>query len=174
MNENAMIGVYGILQKELRREEQLGEYAQPLKSKNDDESDTDAKGLYKFLSAYLVDVSERDLNERKGIFNDIVNSLTQEYFLNNFLLAIFMLENFVGEDGSVPQKITLLPKIRRLIKHMQKGIIEEQDNALDIIKDSKIAASNICEIFRGGFERTKAMREWSAAQWREAAKGKYA
>ena len=174
MNEDAMIGVYGLFQQALRNEGHLGSYGQPINNKNDDESDVDTKQIYRFLSEYLRGMSEAKLNLRKEVFNNIVRGLTKEYYLNTFLLGIFILENFVGEEGSVPQKITLLPKINRLIKHMQKGIIETQDDPLNTIRDSKLAASNICSLFRGGIETTKAMRKWKVDSWRKAAREQYA
>ncbi len=123
MNEDALIGVYGIFQRALRIEGKIGYYGNPITERNDDESDSDTISLYKWLSAYLAAISEVKLNERKETFNDIVRGLEKEYFLNDFLFGIFMFENLVGNSGTVPQKIVLIPKINRLIKHMKKGII---------------------------------------------------
>ena len=164
-----IIAIYGLWQMELKKEGVLGQYAEPLNSKHDTESIEDAKAIYKWLSYQLIDVSEQAINRQKSVFNDIVNKLEQEYLLNMFMLAIFMLENMLGEDGSTPQKIVFMPKVNRLVKHMRAGIMKHQDEeAFRIVKDSKIAAGNIIRVFNGEPELTKQMRNWSAKQWREA------
>ena len=176
MNEDVLIAIYGIVQKTLRQDEMLGSYGQPLKKRLVSEEDYDTVAIYKWLSQYLRGVSEHRLNERAKVFNDYVRKLTPEYWLNNFLLAIFMLEYELTEYGTTPQKIVLSPKIDRLVKVMRKGIMEvaqkDGDDGIAIVKDSKIAASNICRMMRGLPELTKQMREYRLNKWKQAAKEK--
>jgi len=175
MNEDILIAVYGIIQKSLKMSDLLDMYGRPIKKPKTNEEDRTTIELYQWLAYRLKRVSETTMNHRKEIFNDHVRKLEKEYYLNNFILAIFLFENELSEFGTTPQKIVLMPKITRLIKIMRKGIIEladkNGDDGVSIVRDSKIAASNIVRLFRGLPELTKAMRAYKADQWRRAGKG---
>jgi len=155
MNSDILIAVYGIIQSALREEGLLGDYAQPLKAKAAD--DLDIIALYKWLSEFFKGVSEKSLNQRKEKFNEIVRSLEKEYYLNNLLLALFLFEDLVSTTATRPQQIILQPKLNRLIKYIRQEIIK--DMGFEVVKDSKIAASNIRRRFEGLPELTKKMRE---------------
>ncbi len=171
-DRDQVIAIYGIMQIELKKEGVLTASAVPIEDKGYGESIQDGLSLYKWLAEQLRHTPEHAINQRKGIFNDIVRGLEQEYLLNMSLMAIFMLEYMIGEDGNTPQKIIIMPKVNRLIKHLRAGIIKEQEpDGLRIVKDSKIGASNIMRVFNGGYELTKEMRSWKAEQWRKAAQG---
>jgi len=177
MNEDVLIAIYGILQTSLRSSGLLGEYGQPLTSKHLDEEDRTTIELYRWLAERLRRITEGTLNRRKEVFNAHVRQLEQEYLLNNFILALFLFETELGEFGTTPEKIVLMPKLNRLIKLMRVGIIalaeENGDNGISIVRDSKIAASNIARLFRGEPEITKKMREYKAQKWRRDAARKY-
>ncbi len=170
MNNNQqdiLIAIYGILQIDLKKDKLLTATGAPLNTKGDTEPIQDAKSLYKWLAEQLITVPETTINNRKGRFNDIVRGLNQEYLLNMYLMAIFMLENYLDTYGTTAQRIVLMPKINRSVKHMRAGIIKEQDDGIRIVKDSKIGASNVSRRFTGKIELTKEMRKYRANKWKK-------
>ncbi len=168
-DRDQLIAIYGLFQIELKSIEVLDSGGAPVVSKKHSEANFDALGLYKWLALKLKYVPEHAINKRKEVFNTIVKGLNQEYFLNMSLMTVFMMEYLITTDGSKAQKIVLMPKINRLIKFLRMGILEEQEEGLRIVRDSKIGASNVMAIFNGGYELTKEMRSWKADQWRKAA-----
>lgn len=167
MDQQILIAIYGLLQKELRLEGLLDEYAAPLKSK--DAVSTECINLYKWLAEALIRVPESTLNEEKEYFNDIVKGLTADYYLNNLLFSLFLFEGLVSAQGTVPQKIVLMPKISRAIKDFRKELIEGSDeNAIAISQDSKRAATNIIRHIEKRPEITKAMSQYRLNKWKEA------
>ena len=167
-----LIAIYGIMQIELKKEGVLTASAVPIKDKSYGESIQDGLSLYKWLAEQLKTVPEKSINERKNRFNEIVRGLEQEYLLNMSLMAIFMMEQMIGTDGNTPQKIVLLPKILRLVKHLRAGIMLEQEEGIRIVQDSKIGASNVMRVFTGMPELTKAMRKANADKWRHVKENK--
>ncbi len=170
MNRDVLIAIYGITQMSLKEEDDLDSIGKPRSNKHDNELTRDSKDLYKWLSYKLKGVTEYQINDRKGKFNEIATRLEKEYLLNMFLMAVFMFEQELDDHGTKPEKIVLAPKISRIIKKMREGIINKQENGQDIVRDSKIGASNIIRGFNGQPELTKKMREYKLRVWRDAAK----
>jgi len=161
-----LIAIYGLLQIELKSDELLINGI-PVKGKHSDIAN-DALYIYKWLAKELKDVSEASLNKKKSVFNDIVKGLNKEYYLNMSLLTLFMLEWLFTNKGTKSQQILFIPKINRLIAHSSDMVKRHNEDSFNIIRDSKIGADNIMNIFNGGIEITKAMRRYKVAKWRLA------
>ncbi len=171
MNKDQLIALYGIMQIEMKHEGLLTSMGAPApkKAKDLSEANLDALSLYKYLAEQLRNVPESTINSRKEVFNGIVKSIEQNYLLNMSLFGMFMFEDILERDGTTAQKITLMPKINRLIKWLRAGIIREQAEGLRIAKDSKRGASNVIRIFNGEAELTLEVRNLNAQKWRNIA-----
>lgn len=164
MNQDVLVAIYGIIQADLR-DGYLDAYGATHKDKNDSELTSDAKAVYEWLRIYLKHLSQKDITMAGEKFNVIAISMEQEYQMNMFMLAIFMFEDELGARGTNPQKIVLMPKLNRIIKNMRSGIMTLLGDGFDIVRDSKIGASNVVRRFHGLPELTKQMREWKRLQW---------
>jgi len=173
-NEDMLIAIYGLQQTALKREKLIDGNAVPIKQKIRKQDDRDALDLYKWLAEQLINFSEQTINDRKQIFNSIVNKLEKEYLLNMYLMSIFMLEEYLDLYGNKAQKIIVSPKINRLNEFFRAQIMlaEGEEKGLSIVRDSKIGSSNVIRGFLGQPELTKAMRKYKADLWRRAAKQK--
>ncbi len=171
LNRNQLIALYGIMQIEMKHEGLLDDIGAPAHKKAKDltEANLDALSLYKYLAQQLRSVPESTINSKKEVFNDIVKGIEQNYLLNMSLFCMFMFEDILGRDGTTAQKITLMPKINRLIKWLRAGIIREQEDGLRIAKDSKRGASNVVRLFNGEAELTLEVRNLNAQKWRNIA-----
>lgn len=169
MNIDVLVAIYGIIQADLR-DGYLDAYGATQKGKNDSELTSDVKAVYEILRVNLKFLNQEEISKAGEKFNTIITAMAPEYSMNMFLLAILMLEGELSINGSNPQKIILMPKVKRIIKNLEQGITKQQDDGFDIIRDSRIGASNVLRRFRGLPEKTKAMREWRLNQFREAAR----
>jgi hypothetical protein len=167
-----MIAIYGLMQKVLKTHKLLDSKGKPLKIKNIEMHEQDAIALYDWLAQSLRKISEDKLNTQAQVFNAVAKSLSNEYWLNLYLLALFMTESLLENDMSTLDKNMLMPKVERMIKHVRKGIIdangEKPEEGRQTIIDSKICSSNIHRKFSGKAELTKEVREKNRNKWKEA------
>ena len=172
-----MVAIYGALQKVLKGQDLVDDNGKPLRVKNKHmtELKQDSLKLYEWFADALKDVSEYKLNKEVNVFNDIAKSLHDNYWLNMYLLALFMAELFFEEHASPFDKNKMMPKINRMIKGVSLGISDVNDDTIkgqQIIKDSKVAASNIYRKFTDQAELTKEVRNARLNQWKEASRNK--
>ena len=172
MNEtktNILVSIMGMFQKHLSHINLLQNSKYPIKTKNQSEFQSDALALYEFLAQKLYNVSEHQLNIKKENFNTIARKLSDDYYLNMYVLALFMLETYLESE---PKHIyhRMIPKVKRNIQYMRKNIIKENENrdikGQAIMQDSKIGSSNIMRIFSKQPELTKEIRTLNLNKWK--------
>ena len=168
-----LVAIYGIFYFTLKDYELIEpESAIPykLKGQRNNQKNNDSIAVYKWLSERIRGLSPSELQTRAKKFNEIVRSLEDNFFLNQYLMGIFMLEYYLINEASGLDANLILPKVNRLIKEMRKGIIKanvEKDGD-EIILDSSQGASNIWRLFNGQAQLTKKVREARLRMWREA------
>ena len=170
-----LVAIYGIFYFTLKENKLIGERAEPLKLKgtSKNQKNDDSIAVYKWLSEQIKGLSTSQLKTRAGKFNDIVKALQDNFFLNQYLLGIFMLQYYLEEEASVFTKNMMMPKVERLIKAMREGIKKTNgDKGTDIILDSSKAGSNVWRMFNGKVQLTKELREARRKMWKEAARKK--
>jgi hypothetical protein len=143
MDIELIVAIYGLFQQTIKEQD----------FSTMDMSDHDAIALYKWLGENVKHLSSEQLGEKAKKFNKIVRELENEYYLNNFLMALYIFEDLVAIEGSRSQQLVLGPKLNRLIKHIRL------QTGLEANRDSKLAASNVRRRFNNLPELTKKMRE---------------
>jgi hypothetical protein len=156
---------YGLADKETA-------YPKKLKGKDDNQKNNDSIAVYKWLSEKIRGLSGKQLQERAKKFNNTVEALKDNFWLNQYLLGIFMLQHYLENEADTYSKNLILPKTTRLIKVMREGIINTNENGNDIILDSSKAASNVWRMFNGKAQLTKEVRDARIRMWKEAARNK--
>ena len=153
--------IYGILQLELRERKLVDYNGNIVKSRGRDINDEDTLKIYEFFANKVKDQSRSELNERVKVFNEKSSKLHDDYLVNMLLLDLFLVDEWLVEQ---PRDINLYitPKIKRLSKYAQSTL------SRDVIKDSKIAASNIYRMMDSRPELTKEVREARLNRWRKA------
>jgi len=172
-----LIAIYGIFYFTLTEMKLLGEYAEPLKirKKDKDEKKEDSIAIYKWLAEKMRGISENQIKERIQTYNGMIKKLHDDFFLNQYLMGLYMLDHYLHNEGSDLDRNLILPKVKRLIKTMRINIIRvnSEKNGNEIIIDSSHAASNIWRMFNGKAQLTREIREARIAQWKEEKRKKY-
>ena len=78
--------------------------------------------------------------------------------VNNFLLALMLLREYVDEDGTKMEQLMLQPKINRLIE-MIDGAISDDDFDVDIKRTTSRTANNIYRQFVGKCQLSDEVRD---------------
>ncbi len=171
-----LTALYGIFQNTMIDENMLDDTARPKKlTKKSDENDYDTVALYSWLSSKMKGHSRQKINDTVGVFNNKVKNLHDNYWLNNYLMGLFILEAWVDNNEDKFTQGILKPKITRSIRHISKGVVRAKINKEGgdaIIKESSMCASNIYRMMTGQAELTKEVREKRINQWREASRKK--
>lgn len=139
-------GVYGFMQLEMRSTELLLSNGKWYKRKSHmSESERDAVFIYEWIEDQLrqYNIAEIQLNAR--VIDNMVKKLVNEdKFVNNFLLGVYLLRNYVDDYGSKMDHILLLPKIHRLM-----FFLDEQKFDMKIRKATSRVANNIFRQWAG-------------------------
>lgn len=169
-----LVAIYGIFYFTLKEHKLIGERAEPLKmkGKNNNQKNNDSIAVYKWLAEKIRGLSESQLKTKAEKFNQIVRALEDDFFLNQYLMGIFMLEYYLLEEASGLDKNMTLPKVERLINEMRKGIVKanSEKNGKEIIIDTSQGASNIWRMFNQRAQLTKEVRAARTRMWKEAAR----
>jgi hypothetical protein len=127
----------------------------------------DSVFLYKWLSDNVKYKNGAELQKRAEVFNSIVKSLEDDFFLNQFLMGIFMFQHYLYNEEPEVLQNKLVPKIDRLIQYMREKIIEHnKDNGREIVIDSSQAAENIYRMFNEEPQLTKEVRKARLQMWK--------
>ena len=145
-----------------------------LRKKDQTEKNTDSIFIYTWLSEKIRGISREELQKRIKKYNNIIESIEDNFFLNQFLMALFMLDHYIEAHASGLDKNLLGPKIRRTINHMRDKIVEVniEHDGKEIILDSSRGASNIWRLFNGEAQLTKEVREARVKMWKRMAQNK--
>jgi len=145
-----------------------------LRKKDQTEKNQDSLAIYKWLAGKVRGISREELRKRSAIYNDIVRALEDNFFLNQYLMGLFMLDQYLELEASGIDKNMIGPKVRRTIEHMRAKIVEVnvEHDGKEIIIDSSQGASNIWRLFNGQAQLTKEVREARRRIWKEAARNK--
>ena len=165
-----LVAMYGISYFTLKERGMLGKRAEPLKLKKheNDMKSQDAIAVYKWLAEKIKGISEHELKTRADKFNSFVRSFQDDYFLNQYLMGLFMLEAYLEDIGGLDRNL-MIPKVTRLIKIMREGVINiNAEKGQAIVIDSSQAGSNLWRLFNGKVELTKELREAKRRMWAEA------
>lgn len=157
--------VYGILQLELRERKMVADDGRPLKLKGMSQHDEDIMKIYTHFAELVREQSKQELNDRAKVFNSAAAKLHDDYNVNMMLLGLFIIDDWLVEQPKHIQ-LYLTPKIKRLSKYARSGL------NMDIVKDSRIAASNIYRRMNGKAELTKEVRQARLNSWKKAAGSK--
>ena len=111
------------------------------------------------------------MQTKAKVFNNHVRSLEDAFYLNQFLMTLFMLDQYLN-TADKPTQIKIGPKVRRLITTMRQGVLDNNEDGTSVIRDSSIAGSNLFRLYNEQAELTKAVREANKNKWTEALRNK--
>ncbi len=121
-----MVAVYGYLQLSLIDVELLTPNGVPVKKKRPVQTEQDAIALYHWVSDQLSGVNTRELRSLAGKTDIKVSKLLNDHqVVNNFLLSIMLLREYIDEHGDSIQKILIGNKINRIIDLLDDAVTDE-------------------------------------------------
>jgi len=148
MQVDYLVGVYGFLQLSMQDVGLLNAKGQPIKGKRN-MGELDALAIYHWVGDKIKHIDGHTLR-KKGAFIDgmVKNLLNKHTVVNNFLLAVLMLREYVDEDGTHTEKILLSAKINRLVDVVDSAVSDEAFD-VDIKRTTSRTAKNIYRQFKG-------------------------
>ena len=154
-----LVGIYGFMQLSMQDVGLLDQKGQVIKLKKPTMSEQDGIALYKWLGEQLKDVNAFKLREMAKLTDARVGKLISDHkVVNNFLLSIMLLREYVDEQGSGFEQNLLLPKISRLIE-LVDGAVSDDDFDVDIKRTTARTANNIYRQFAGKAQLSDEVRD---------------
>jgi hypothetical protein len=111
-----IVGCYGFAQIEMTNVKLINKDGSPKSTKHMSFDEQDGIAIYKWLSEKVKGIGVKELHDRAERINEMVRSLLNvEAYVNNYLLSMFMLNEYINEHGTHTEKMMILPKVMRQI-----------------------------------------------------------
>jgi len=137
-----LVGIYGYLQLSMLDVGLLTEQGQVIKAKHN-MSEQDALYIYKWVGEHLLDVDKDKLRRLAQETDKKVSKLLNDHKeVNNFLLAILLLREYLDNHGSKVEQLMILPKVNRLVDVVDGAVSDEAFNPM-IKRTTARTANNI-------------------------------
>ncbi len=116
---------YSFMQLSLQDVKLLDDKGRPIKKKRS-MSEQDAIAIYSWLSDQLKNISIHELRTMASKTDIKVSKLLNDHqVVNNFLLSIMLLREYIDEHGDSIQKILIGNKINRIIDLLDDAVTDE-------------------------------------------------
>ncbi len=111
--------------------------------------EADAVAIYNWVGDYLKSYSVTELRKMARETDEKVKKLLNEHqVVNNFLLSIMLLREYIDDYGTKAEQILMLGKIDRLMDVVD-GAVSDDDFDSDIKRTTARTANNIYRQFAG-------------------------
>lgn len=168
--------VYSLSQMSLIEYGLVDERGIPKKIKNRDRrvDIDDSLFIYKKASEWIKHLSQKELQQNGKKINEIVFGLKDEYFMNKYLMMLFVLDHYLALNTNPIETNMMQSKVTRLIQKVKDGINSMQENhdPKSIIIDSSYLGSNIFRMLNDEAELTKEIREARVKMWKRVGQNK--
>ena len=140
--ESYLVGVYGFLQLSMKDVGLLDTRGVPIKKKMN-MNEQDGIAIYNWVADEIKSVPLHHLRELGKETDKRVSKLISDHtIVNNFLLAIMLLREYVDNDATRPEQLLLSPKINRLIELVDSAVSDDDFDA-NIKRTTARTANNI-------------------------------
>jgi len=141
-------GIYGFAQISMQDVGLLDDRGVPFKGKWN-MSETDALAIYNWLSEQLLHVDGSKLRRLAQETDKRVTKLLNDHKeVNNFLLGILLLREYLDSHGSKMEQLMILPKVNRLVDVVD-GAVSDEDFSPLIKRTTARTAQNIYRQWAG-------------------------
>ena len=152
------VGVFGFMQLSMIDVGLLDEKARLVKMKYN-AGETDAVAIYKWISEQIKHLPAKDLKlMAKKTDNKVKKLISNHKKVNNYLLSIMLLREYIDNDGLRYEQILISPKINRLVDVIDATVSDEQFDA-NIKRTTSRTANNIYRQFIGKPQLSDEVRE---------------
>ena len=152
------VGIYGFLQLSMHDVGLLDAKGAPIKKKHN-LNEIDGLAIYKWLSDELKDISVGKLRAMARETDERVSKLISDHkVVNNFLLAIMLLREYVDDTGTKMEQILLSSKINRLVDLVDSAVSDD-DFDVNIKRTTARTANNIYRQFAGKCQLSDEVRD---------------
>ncbi len=161
-----LCGVFGFLQLSMMDVGLLGKHGELLKKKSKMvPSEQDGIAIYEWVSFQLIKFPVGELRKKASVTDGYVKKLLNEHqVVNNFLLSLLLLREYLDEQGSKAEQILMLGKITRLIDVVDEAVSDD-DFDVTIKKTTWRTADNIYRQFAGKAQLTDEIRDLKAKRF---------
>jgi len=143
-----LVAIYSFLQLSMVDVDLLNKNGSPIKKKYT-QTESDAMYLYRWLSEQLKDIDIVELRSMAKKTDIRVSKLLNDHtVVNNFLLAVYLLREYVDQDGSKMEQILLSGKINRIIDLLDEAVTDEEFS-VDTKRTTSRTSKNIYRQFVG-------------------------
>ncbi len=148
MNEetriNYLVGVFGFFQLAMKDVGLLDKHGVgPAKRRKMLSHEQDALAIYDWVGEQLKEFSTTQLRPRGALMDKAVGKLLNDHkVVNNYLLALLLLRDYIDEQGSKMEQILMTPKINRLVDVVD-GAVSDEDFDADIKRTTARTSDNL-------------------------------
>ena len=147
-NTTYIVGIYGYLQLSMQDVGLLDERGVQFKGKYN-MSETDALFIYNWVGESLKDIQADKLRKLAQETDARVDKLLNDHKeVNNFLLGILLLRDYLDNHGSKIDQLMVLPKVNRLVDVVDGAVSDETFNPM-IKRTTARTANNIYRQWAG-------------------------
>jgi len=159
------VGIFGFMQLSMQDVGLLDKQGVPVKKKHMTLNEVDAVYIYKWLSDELRHVNVKELRElAKETDNRVSKLISGHSVVNNFLLSILLLREYLDANAPKNEQLLLLPKVSRVITLVDSAISDEEFNA-DINRTTARTANNIYRQMVGKAQLSDEIRDLVVAKY---------
>ena len=160
------VGIFGFMQLSMIDVGLLDQTGTPIKQKHPTLNEVDAVYIYNWLSDRLKDVNVGKLRELAKETDKRVSKLISEHkVVNNFLLSILLMREYLDNDAPKNEQLMLSPKVNRVIELLDSAITDEEFD-VDIKRTTARTANNIYRQIAGKCQLSDEIRDLVADKYR--------
>lgn len=154
-----LVGVFGFMQLSMMDVGLVDEGGFPIKKKRPTMSEVDGIKLYEWVSDQIKAIDRVKLRALGREVDQKVSKLISDHtVVNNFLLSIMLLREYVDNSAPKNEQILLTPKINRLVDLVDSAVSDEEFDR-DIKRTTYRTANNIYRQFAGKAQLSDEVRD---------------
>ncbi len=168
MTDNTILfaGSFGFAQLSMRDVGLLNKDGSPAKKKKHMTAiELDGMGIYIWLSDKLKEFDGNQIRVKASVVDGMVKKLFNEKkIINNYLLSLYILREWLDNDGGRFEQDMMLPKINRIVAAMDEEISDGRFDS-DIKKVTRRVADNIYRQWSGKPQITDDIRDLNSKRF---------
>lgn len=142
-----LVAVYGNMQHIMNGVGLVSDKGAPLGAKSQNINETEGLDIYKYLGRKIQHLRKFELNFYADKFNEIVgNLINEENLVNNYLMAMMLLRNYLNEEAIPMERIMVGGKVDRQIGVFEKIFAGNKEEYKNIQKVTGRVADNMWRI----------------------------
>lgn len=165
-NISYFVGIYGFMQLSMMDVGLVDPKGFPIKKKYN-MTEQDAMFLYNWVSGKIKDVPQWQLRALGSETDKRVSKLISGHaVVNNFLLSIMLLREYVDNDAPKHYSLMLSPKINRIIEMLDEAVSDEEFD-VNIKRTTARTANNLYRQMIGKPQLSDEIRDIVANKYRK-------